>query len=274
MEEEMITDGVKEYRLDSWREFFDFSVDVLNKAPANIYRGQSNWDWAVSSSLDRLRKKYPKKKNICGNNPDSFECTPLSEEEQLKAFRNSIRGRRGQSANPLDDDACWALGQHHGLATPLVDWTRSPFIALFFAFNEEHVLMNSNNCVEPEYRAVFALSTSVFGKESGEQVNELRFVSPPGEDNDRLISQSALFVRLPRNEDLETYVRRKFKEETHRPVLIKIRIPNRENDRHDCLVTLNKMNINHMALFPDITGAALHVNSIWEPGHEDSIKDI
>lgn len=139
MKEFKTKDGVKEYHLDSWKDVFCLTNKVFATCPAYIYRGQANWDWHVVSSLDRLEKKYPRRKNLSGGSPEFFNSPPFTEKEHLEAFRRAIRGRRGPNPALLNDDSCWAIGQHHGLATPLVDWTRSPFVALFFAFEEEQV---------------------------------------------------------------------------------------------------------------------------------------
>ena len=266
-----IKDGVQEYLLSSWQDMLALAEDLFAKAPAYIYRGQADWDWPIVSSLRRLQAKHPRRKNLSGSNPPFFDCPPFSEEEHLAAFRRAICGRRGATPPSLDEDECWALGQHHGLATPLIDWTRSPFMALFFAFEEERIL-RKDRLISPTDRAVFALSTSVFGDADGERGRELRFVSLSGDDNSRLVSQQGLLVALPSETDLEEYIRKTFPNETSRAILTKFRIPNK--DRDACLNMLNKMGINHMTLFPDIRGAARHVNSLWQPGHEDSIAYI
>jgi hypothetical protein len=209
---------------------------------------------------------------LTGKNPEYFLAPPFTEQQHLDAFRRAIRGRRGRNPPELSDDECWALGQHHGLATPLLDWTRSPFVALFFAFEEESVLIDGRLSA-PEFRGVFAISTScIDGPTKEANVGALKFVSPNSDANYRLVSQAAIFVKMPRKSEVEDYVRTCFRGETHGATYTKVKIPN--TGRHECLVALNKMNINHMTLFPDLDGAARHINSLWQPGHEDSIAYV
>lgn len=240
-----------------------------------VYRGQENYDWPLESSLDRLRKKYPYRKSFRGANPQFFTSSPLSPEQHLNAFKHALRGRRGSNPQPLtEDDDYWALGQHHGLATPLLDLTRSPYVALFFAFEHEKIILD-DKMSEPDFRGVYALSAEsiMHDKRSSECDKPVRIISPKSDDNFRLISQEALFAKLPENTDLERYIREHFSGEEHPfAIFYKIKIPSK--DRDDCLVALNKMNINYMTLFPDVYGAAMHVNSLWQPGHEDSIAYV
>ncbi len=266
-----VVDGIQEYVLDSWTEFFSLTNTLFAKAPAFVYRGQANYLWPLESSLDRLQKRFPKRKNLTGNNPPFFNKAPFTDQEHLSAFKRALRGRRGANPRPLQEDEYWALGQHHGLATPLLDLTRSPYAALFFAFEEEKIVID-DKLVMPEYRGVYAISTHTICSPQCPQQEPVRLVSPDGDANCRLISQAGLFVKLPRHTDLECYVRACFGGESHGATYSKFKIPN--ENRHDCLVALSKMNVNHATLFPDIDGAARHVNSLWQPGHEDSIAYV
>ncbi len=272
MDESTTDNGIKEIRLDSWREFFRLTTELFATGSAYIYRGQSNYDWPLLSSLDRLESRYPKRKNLCGDVPEFFDRPPFTAEEHLGAFKRAIRGRRGPHPPPLTEDDYWALGQHHGLATPLLDWTRSPFVALFFAFDEEKCFLSAHKWAEPENRGVYILSIATIETVAKDGVPAVRLLSPDTDANYRLISQGALSIRMPRRTDLEGYVGKCFSGVNHGATFTKIRIPNA--DRDGCLVALNKMNINHMTLFPDIDGAAKHVNSLWQPGHEDSIAYV
>jgi hypothetical protein len=124
-------DGVRTFELASWASFFDFlekevfDVSIASKH-AYIWRGQRRSDWSISSSLDRLLQRL----NLLGAGPEALERLST---EHLRSFAYAARGRRGLNPRKLDLKAdaneWWALGQHFGLATPLVDWTRSPFAA-------------------------------------------------------------------------------------------------------------------------------------------------
>ena len=272
MNESLTQNGVKEIRLDSWREFFELTTKLFATAPAYIYRGQANYDWPLRSGLDRLESRHPKRKNFGGSGPEFFGSPPFTDEEHLDAFRRAIRGRRGPNPEQLAEDDLWALGQHHGLATPLLDWTRSPFVALFFAFEEEKCFISADKWAQPKDRGVYILSTSLIKTVAGADAPAVRLLSPETDANYRLNSQAAIFIHMPRRTELEHYVQEHFPSDDRDPTFTRILIPNR--DRDECLVALNKMNINHMTLFPDIDGAARHVNSMWQPGHEDSLAYV
>ena len=187
--------------------------------------------------------------------------------KHLQSFKYSKRGKvKNFNANDFNENYWWALGQHYGLVSPLLDWTKSPFIAAYFAFLEKG---NGNNTK----RVIYALSTEalldvftypepfcnqydVFG-----QYNlSLQIFYPKSDDNPRVIAQQGLFVRCLTGIDIETYVKARFKHVNNKIVLMKILMPADENSRKMFLKSLNRMNINHLTLFPDLQGASMYCN--------------
>ena len=266
-----VENGISAHDLKSWNEFFDFIRIKHSNCPAFIYRGEACSEWKVESTLDRLEQRFPTRPNFSGSIPSYFDHPPTSREIHLKAFKEAVRGKRIINPPDLTEDEWWALAQHHGLATPMLDWTYSPFFALFFAFEEEKYIDSSGQWVEPKKRVVYTLSVTCISEKNTQASPAPIVFSPKGETSYRLINQAGIFVKMPEKTDLESYVRENFTEETTktaippqsaRAIHEKIMIPN--HDRINCLKLLNKMNINRMSLFPDIDGSARYINNLWE----------
>lgn len=242
-----LNNGVIEVNLTSWKYFSDYINQRLLDYTGYVYRGQGNSEWKLEPTIDRLIK-----------DPTSAERAAL-----LQKFKYETRGRRG--ANPAlleNENDWWALGQHHGLMTPLLDWTESPFVALYFA-------AESATKEKSKELSVYALSQNIVNmhnkriKENNDValINNrkptVKIVRPLSDENSRLVNQRGLFTRAPNNIDMEAWIQKNSKS-TDRMELIKITIPASEIE--NCLRYLNRMNINHSTLFPDLLGASEYCN--------------
>lgn len=251
---EPVKDGVTTISLNSWDEFHEVITDKILDYREFIYRGQANPNLPLTSSLDRLCS------STIGR---SF--TKVEVQSHLNHFKYAVRGRLPTlwSAELMDENDWWAMGQHHGLATPLLDWTESPYVAAYFALEEASPYADS-----PTHRAVFALDKEQVKKKSDEirvrpeaMRDIVELFSPINTENARLVSQSGLFTLLPIGQDLEGWVRRNFEGEDKQVVLINILIPDKPESRNKFVRLLNRMNVNALTLFPDLVGASRHCNN-------------
>jgi len=258
--------------VDHWSEFLELIRDKHKNSQGYIYRGQADARWKIESRLDRLERKHPRKRNYETRfgkpNTEYFDCPPLSREMHLAAFQDAALGRRGPGALGSQEDEWWALAQHHGLATPMMDWTYSPFVALFFAYEEENYVSQDGKLIAPEKRAVHCTGIDIYNQMKNDEDRPTAFV-PEYDSNYRLVNQAGLFLKMPKGRDLESIVRDNFHAskcltDLDIPLVILEKIEIRNKDRIDCLKFLNKMNINRMSLFPDLDGAARYVNALWE----------
>jgi hypothetical protein len=135
--------------INTWEEFeetiktIDFSVQDLRNNEDNAYvstplfRGQSDGGWHLETTLDRLSKNVAVDKyfGIIRSIKAAVEsCT--SRRWELPEVKTVVEKNRYCAILPLEYEFMAYL-RHNGFPSPLLDWTRSPYIAAFFAFSED-----------------------------------------------------------------------------------------------------------------------------------------
>lgn len=237
---------VETLKCDSWIELHTRIDQMFTHYSGYIFRGQADSNWPLESSLTRaMRKWYPEEKTF-----DSIVS------DHLEQFKENIRGRCSYDLNAVESDHLWALGQHFGLYTPFLDWTRSPYVGLFFAFGGES---------KSGYRSLWALHEpdieDLWPASSGKKSKKkLRIVKPLTHDNQRLVSQNGLFVDAPVGQSIDTIVAKA--KDLNWVTMFKISFP--DSITEEAKAALNKMNINYASLFPELSGSSLHANFCLE----------
>jgi hypothetical protein len=200
--------------------------------------------------------------------PDARKNRNSLRDQYLNHFRSLIIGLPGiQSKGFEDDRTLWALGRHHGLVTPLLDWTLSPYIALFFACFDHVAYHNKGfmhgtagffpaaNVSQVDDVAVWELAYK------GDMIIEDQFeiFEYRVDQAYRQKAQQGMFSLLTHHVaiDLESYL----KEQGLAFYLTRYEIPGGEIGR--ALWNLRLMNIRYASLFPDIDGAAIEANTAY-----------
>jgi hypothetical protein len=128
--------------LDSWHE----CVGLLLSTGGDdaLYRGQRHFDWELLASLERTLLGYAERYDerlyglLMSMSADSGteDWVRGAELEMMQRFRQRAM-HFGIPGLPevWDILGWWELMQHHGAPTRLMDWTTSPFVAIWSALD-------------------------------------------------------------------------------------------------------------------------------------------
>lgn len=227
---------VEEYKINNLIDY----LKILEKYNFDMFRGHADGNWKLLPKIGRMFKLL-----------EGYQDWKTFEDDILLRFQKyGIQYLKKEPKNMIE----WlVIGQHHGLPTRLLDWTKNPLKALFFSIIE---LPNIDGCV-------WAYELS-FWSEKLENLDKIDCLNPyyPDQINERLIAQEGCFTLHPfpqKNVPLIPIENIKFHHKSIRS-LVKIIIPNKKKDiiRFD----LDKFGINYRSLFPDLDGLTKQL--YWE----------
>ena len=244
-------------RLSSWREFSNYIQQFSEKW---AFRGQASAAWVLNNAIERT---------------EFIRHHQGIEAQFVAEFQRGARNYLSKDQTPEHLIEWLALMQHHGAPTRLLDLTKSPFIASYFAFEfapekeDHHIAIWCLNIEHLKNRSLEILSKE-FGealKETQNLINEklfevlfhqnnksLVFPVEPFRMNRRYSLQQSIFVSTgtsvsPFMEQLS------FLDAEMPKAVVKLEVPSAH--KKEAMRELLKMNLHRASLFPDLDGYAL-----------------
>jgi hypothetical protein len=197
-----------------------------------LFRGHSDPLWKLTPTFDRMFANQSRARRL------------LIADDLLSRFKRALEGFKVPPEARASDSMLLALGQHYGLPTRLLDWTESPYIAAFFAFNRTKLWGAADRQV-----TVWVLDSEnpIWSTHYGVEI-----IDVPSFGNRRIRNQSGKFTlsRTP-FEALEDYVHAHGDADG---ALKRYTLPASESTR--ALADLDAMGIHHATVYPEIEGAA------------------
>jgi hypothetical protein len=225
--------------MNEWEEFENWVRDNDKKDFEKIYRGQIDPEKRLRTSFHRTERS-------------DLIYYELNDLKILRHHINAITETNFDLNNVDDFGGLLNLTQHHGFPTPLLDWTESPYIAAYFAYEA----VNKKDI--DGYVRIFVFDSAKWRSDFPEtQISYITAPYPmlsirilPVKRNVRALPQQSISI-FSNIDDVETYIgicerSKKCK------YLTKIDLP--RSNRNNAMRELRKMGITAASLFPGLDG--------------------
>jgi len=213
------------------KSFEDFYAEVQKYDSSRvIYRGVKSANFELIPKIRRITL------------PPKCESIETNEKDIMRLFKE--RALPYLSKAPKSEWEWLAYGQHYGLPTRLLDWTRNPLVALYFAVEEDRI----DGTVDQDSAVYIFDNKQYLQTDKYEDPYELKGVEKfiPPHITTRITAQSSVFTIHPYPFDA-------FTSENITKIIFPIEI------RPDLKKTLNKFGIHRASLFPGLDGLASHI---------------